>query len=167
LRFILLDDAVNYVESNKEAGVVCPCCKSLVSTYNRYVYVANALWLIVLVKLYLTESRFYHVGELNPILVGHWPNVPFGGGDHSKLRYWGLIKEMPKDERDRSKRTSGHWMPTQDGIEFALGRLAVPKKAVEFRGQCLRLEGDPITINDALKKKFDFREIKDNMFDGL
>lgn len=65
-----------------------------------------------------------------------------------KLRYWELVAKYTAPGKDPMKK-GGIWTITQLGIDFVTGRAVVPKYVWTFRGERIRYEGSPITIEQA------------------
>ena len=83
-----------------------------------------------------------------------------GGGDYAKLRYWGLIEKSPKNP-DPSKRSSGLWLLTTTGRDFALNKTTVNSICYYSHppGEVLGFEPDQVSIIDALGKHFDYETL--------
>lgn len=145
-----IQEAKKYLRDNFEEGVDCPCCGQLVKRWREPLHSSQALWLIYLVRKYEQTRDYVHVKNINP--------EKMRGGDYAKLVYWDLIEPMPKQD-DPSKRASGYWKPTEQGILFAKGLLRVKKYTLTYDKKLLGFEGDEISIQDALGKKFDFEEL--------
>lgn len=145
-------EAKKKLRENWERGINCPCCGQMVKLYKRKLYAIQARGLIELYKLDQTESKYYHIREIEGKFRGS------GGGDFAKLRYWKLIEEKPNED-DPSKRTSGMWQITDRGRDFVLGNVKVRSHMTIFDGKFQGLEGDLITIQEALGKKFNYSEL--------
>jgi hypothetical protein len=96
-----------------------------------------------------------HVPSVHPSLAGN-------GGDLSKLRYWGLVVEFDATRDDGGR--PGLWRITDLGERFVLGRVTVPSHAVVFLARLLRLDGDDMTVRDALGERFDYDELMAERF---
>lgn len=64
-----------------------------------------------------------------------------------KLRYWRLIEK---------KEGTSEWRIRDLGKDFLAGHLHIPKKAITYRGEVVRREGDMVFLKD-LKGKFQRR----------
>lgn len=74
------------------------------------------------------------------------------------LRHWGLIEEHVEKREDGGR--AGVWRVTLTGEAFLLRHGAsVPQYAVVYNDECLRLEGEQVTIRDALGSAFDYDEL--------
>jgi hypothetical protein len=74
-----------------------------------------------------------------------------------KLEQWGLC--VRRANMDPTKKNSGIWAPTQNGVDFVYKRLKLWSHAVFLNGKADRFDGDHITIVEALRKKFDYQEL--------
>jgi len=146
-----LADARGDVLAGRDAGTTCPCCGQLVKVYRRKLNSPMARFLIWLV---LEVER-----RGAPVPVGEFPMIQNrrGGGDFAKLRYWGLIREVPND--DDTKRTSGIWEPLPAGHRFVHRQIQVSERALVYDGQVIGLEGPGIYIEQALTLAFDYAEL--------
>jgi hypothetical protein len=126
-------------------GARCPCCNQLAKVYKRPIHSAMAR---ALIQLY------------NAAPEGDWvylPEIGGRGGDASKLRYWGLIQEEQTLRPDGGR--AGYWRVTRRGGQFVRGEITVPKYAHVYDGRCLGTTGDPVTVQDALGKRFNYAEL--------
>lgn len=133
-----------------EKGVDCPCCGQLVKRYSRSMHTMMAVALIALYRAWIDDHEYHHISEFAEYR---------GIGDFAKLRYWGLIEEKEKGEGDDHKRTSGYWKITEKGELFVKGKISVPRRVALFNQKFLGLEGDPMTIQEALGKKFNYQDL--------
>lgn len=143
-----LKAAQQYVQKNLAGGVRCPCCAQYCKMYRRPLNSQMARFLIWLVREYESRPRWID-----------WRRAPdiLRGGDYAKLQYWGLIESRQTD--DPSKRTSGLWRPTKDGIEFAHRRRSVPASVYVYNNQVHEREPRYISIEDALGEHFNYQEL--------
>jgi hypothetical protein len=128
-------------------GDHCPCCQQFAKVYRRQIGSAMARALIVMWRKAGRDP--FHM----PTVLGH------RGGDPCKLTYWGLIEDAG-DTRDDGGR-AGWWTVTELGELFANGLARVPRYAFVYDSRCMRVEGDPVTIQDCLGEGFDLRELLD------
>lgn len=141
----LLSDAKRWLRSRLDAGARCPCCTQRAQTYRRPITSAMA---VALIALYRAAGRTY--GHLPTILQDKQAWV----SDEAKLRYWGLIEELPEKREDGGR--AGWWRLTQLGEDFVRARAAVPRHARIYDGRCLELVGKQTSIRDALGTKFNY-----------
>jgi len=141
-------DARRFIDTNSFEGAECPVCKRLVKRYSRLMYSTQAYDLIKLYKLCKHNPGFYHIRKFaNP------------GGDFSKLRYWGLVEEMPKDMNVKYKRTSGYWTITKFGSLFVRGEVRVQSRLILELGKLIGFDGDKVFIDQVLGENYDYEKI--------
>jgi len=99
------------------------------------------------------RNEYFHVRDIR---VG---SEPTGWGDWAKLRYWKLIEEMPKDDSDETRKTSGRWRITEKGITFVERSSFVQKYCLIRLHEHIGFEGDLIDIVDALGDRFSYEEL--------
>jgi len=153
-----------FFAGNLEDGTDCPCCTRHAKRQYRPLGCGPARWLIEIVYL-SDDGQAVHTGEIIKALKGN--NVS-GSDATSVLPLYGMIEPAPDPKeglnppppsKARTKRTSGFWKPTKLGRAFALNKIKVPAKVVTCLGVPESFEGDPVSIHDALGKKFDYAEI--------
>lgn len=114
---------------------------------------------LILINKYFKANpgmQTVHISDhLNSLEI---PGAVRNTGDITKLRYWNLIEEDLRVREDGSKR-AGYWKITELGREFAEGKVAVQSHAKVFNAKCYGLEGEPISIQDALGNKFNYDEL--------
>lgn len=151
-----IEEGKKYLRENWDAskGVDCPCCGQLVKLYNRKLHSVMAACLVRMYRLDRQKpNEYFYAGEIiNGI-------IKTGTGDLSKLRYWGLIAEQPKDDSDESRRTSGFWAITEKGRRFVETKITVPSHLKMFDGKFFGFSEDHITIHHALGDKFNYMEL--------
>ena len=106
------------------------------------------------------------VGEFrrNPRWIHFFREVPYDnlktmGGSFAKMAHWGLIEQMPNAD-DPTKKCSGMWRPTQEGMDFADGKIRVPRAVKLYNGDSYGFTDDGwVSIHDIWDKQFDFQEI--------
>lgn len=141
-----------YVRSaaNKK-GTHCPCCGQFAKTYHRSINETMAGMLMTAYNKYGVLTAF-HISDITGSKSG-------GGGDFSKLKYWGLIHELLND--DLKKKNSGQWVVTLEGHRFLMGNLSLPRQVVIYNGEMLGYKdhGDLVRFKDCLGENFDYREL--------
>lgn len=133
-------------------GCICPCCTQNAQVYSRPLHAGMARQLLTIYRTVGTDWAYL------PDVLAALARSGAGSGDVAKLRYWGLLEQQEGVRDDGSNRT-GHWRVTLAGREWVLGRTTVPQRALVYNRKLLRLTGDPITIRDALGKKFNYDEL--------
>ena len=140
-------------------GTICPCCEQNVKINWKKI---DSQMAYCLIKLYrLTKAKpdveFFHVEDDI--------DVPLKvGGSWAKLRWWGLIIQKPKEEGVTVKRTSGYWCITEKGKNFVKNIDTVQKYVKLYNMQCHGLDGEQVSIYDALGDKFDYVELMNTHF---
>lgn len=138
---------------HKTFGVLCPCCGKRNKVYHHAMHASMAAWLVLLVKNYEQEPRWYGTAEPWALRINR------GTGDAAKLRHWGLIHKKPLDESDGDKASSGLWKPTVLGSEFVRRRMRVMSHWIDWHGESQGMAGEPIMIDNALGKKFRYSDL--------
>lgn len=138
----------------------CPCCDRRVTLYSRSIHAAMAWGLMIVVREWVLTQDWVHVitavdrmrtaGKAKDLL-GRSVNPM---SDFAKLRYWDLIK--PGDAK-------GMWKPTTAGVQFAAGRIRVPKTAFVYNGKCYGFDAEKTDIHIALAERFDFDAMMSSM----
>lgn len=153
-----------FFASRLDTGDDCPCCTRYAKRQHRVLGCGPARWLIELVYLYKDDP--IHTGQVIKNLKG--ANVS-GSDATSVLPLYGLIspapapsrKSIPPSERSKAPkgRTSGYWRPTQLGRDFVFEKINVPERVVTCLGLPEAFEGIPVSIREALGKKFNYAEL--------
>jgi hypothetical protein len=143
-------------------GTDCPCCDQFAKVYPRRINSIMARWAIALYKA-MHDPRegslldggpgWVHVDKL----ANYTSGTAIRTGDYGKLRWWDLVEAMPNDDPD--KRNSGFWRLTPKGVAFVLGKITVTKTANVYADTLLGMEGEQVSIESCLGKKFSYREI--------
>lgn len=128
----------------------CACCSQKVKYYPRSITSSAARILISLYKT-VPKDQFEHINVFGRGLPG------VGGGDFSKIRFWGFIEEMPN--HTISKKTSGMWRITESGREFCRRNIKTPKHAYMYNAQCWNFSKEEVDIVDCLGAHFDYNEL--------
>lgn len=141
----------------------CACCDQDVAAYRRTITSEMARALCVIVRASLPPG--WHPSHTVASNLLSWVSirtVPVRGGDYAKLRYWGLLEQLPPAEKDPNQRDSAYWRPTATGLQFALGGMRVPKSLYVYNGWTRPdPRADQIDIRDALREKFDWYKLMD------
>ena len=146
-----VEDAQRYVAARRREGVECPCCSQWAQEYRRPLYNKMAAWLIWLVREYEAHPRWISVNE-GPVFQNRK-----GGGDYSKLHYWGLIERQPNTDPDKLK--SGIWKPRMKGRRFAHGKIRLPKHCFIYNDGVVGWSEETVNIREALGKHFTIQDI--------
>lgn len=138
-----ISQAKEYLRSNFDKGVDCPCCGQFVKLYHRPIYGSQA---VSLINLYKLGPGYHHISGFN--------SGRTGGGDFAKLRFWGLAEEQPNT--DDGKRTSGMWAITEKGIAWVKSEITVQKYVDIFNQTPVSFSGEQVNIKNVLGDKFDY-----------
>ena len=136
-----------------DPGERCPHCDRFLKTYNRRIIARVGVGLIRLYQLSIEfpDRRYFHVTDIK--------GASFGG-DFAKLRFYGLIKEMPND--DVEKKSSGKWEITELGIAFVENRLQVPKYCViKWNSEHIGFAGEMVGIRTVIeyRNQFNYQQL--------
>ncbi len=127
----------------KKIAFNCPSCTAQHEVSLKNISGGMIEALIRLCKLY----------NANP---GQWVDVKSHGiseNDCRKLALWALVHTAPPTGR---KKTSGLWMPTQQGWNFASNQLPIPKTAFTIQDQVVGYDAGAALVKDCIKpEKFD------------
>jgi hypothetical protein len=66
---------------------------------------------------------------------------------------------MEKAEDDSGRKTSGYWRLSPHGEAFVRGHIAIPRFVTVFDDHVLAMGDETVTIREALKDQFDYREL--------
>jgi hypothetical protein len=169
VRYSPIEEATKVMKGNiftKEVmlkGCKCPVCNQNVRLQKYTINAEMAKCLIDLYKLNKKnpEKIWFHVAT--DIKIGISVSGAF-----AKLRHWGLIEQLPKDNSQVHKRTSGMWRITDRGIDFVLNRIDVPKFIKVYNQTFYGFDeqknekNKPITVTDAIASKFNYAELLKN-----
>ena len=129
---------------NAGTGSICPCCDQHSQIYERRITGAMVRQLL---ELYRHGSR---TSRQLLSCVGHG-----GGGDHAKLRYWGLAEQLEGAKGEINSR----WGICEKGVLFLERKLNVPEIAYIYNGELLEYSDKVVSVDDRMNKKFDYAEL--------
>ncbi|MDB4311924.1 hypothetical protein N9937_00700 [bacterium] len=152
-----IEDAKIYLRGIADKGEKCPCCQQMVKFYRRTINSSMAFGLMVAHK-YTREDhdKIFHVTDISKAIPEC--GALRGGGDWSKLRYWGLIDEVREETEDGNPH-AGLWRITQKGRDFVQNNISVRKTKVVYDGKVIGEDGDLVGIAQALGNKFNYAEL--------
>ena len=160
--FETLQEAKDFLKENYKKGVECPCCHQYVKLYGRTIN-ASMAYALILVSQYFdahTDEEWLHVSNyLSDLKI---PAPVKMGGDFVKLRHWGLIESAQGRREDGSKRNGYHRI-TEKGRRFVKRMASVPSKVFIYNDRVLGVDSKPMTIDDALGKKFNYDNLMANV----
>jgi hypothetical protein len=155
---VTLGEARAFTRKGAHKGTVCPCCQQTVKVYRRALGSSMAVLLCHAARLFGTDRWFSVPKDFAPALPEKHRNL-LNGGDYAKLAWWGFVEAGNDRRADGSDRT-GMFRVTAKGADFARGLSRVPSHALVYNGQLMRLDTkDSISIQEALRNRFDFNEL--------
>lgn len=154
----LLSEAKDWLLRNLVAGRTCKCalCGQTAKVYKRHLHIALALFLIEMYRKTSSlppEKRWVHIDR--ELIVAKDYCI---SREYSKLRFWGLLEPKEKGH-DPERPGAGYWRLTIKGFAFVEGKIKVQSCAEVYNNKPIRLSGDMVSIEDALGKKFDYKEL--------
>jgi len=135
----------------------CSNCTRRVKMYRRKLNPGMAsvlLWVYRATPVLTTDEGWIHIS--NALLEMKMNAV---AKEYSKLRFWGLLEEMPKQERDRTKRGTGYWRITERGRQFCEGKLKVAQRIYIFDNRLFGRSKETVSCREALDDRFDWNEL--------
>lgn len=133
-----------------DKGYYCPCCNSFLKRYRRRL---NANMAVTMVAMFRKKKfGFIRVEEFMRV------NGYQRSGDFPYLVHWGMLEKMPGKREDGSSKT-GYYKLTDKGRQFVLHQITAQQTLVIYNGKVEGFEGSEISIEEALGKKFDYREL--------
>ena len=114
---------------------VCECCGAKMVEYKHGLSKSLVRSFAIVVK-HFAPNRHFSFSDCTDLTYNQASNM-------QKLRYWGFIE---KPENDAVK--GGEWVITQHGLDFLMGKIAVPHNAWSYRGAFQRYEGTVETVDE-------------------
>jgi hypothetical protein len=133
-------------------GEKCPVCTQNVKVYRRRLTAVAAK---ALIALYTDHGLDF--GHLPSVARRHLPEVAHQGGYLVLSAHWSLMAEERGLRPDAGR--AGYWHITGHGEQWLQGATRVPSHASIYNGRCRGLDGDLISVEDALGERFDFRSL--------
>ena len=157
---LTIKQAKDMMRPKLEDGVTCPCCGQNAQMYNRPLTSAMAYALILMYNApmdNLTEEGYIHIENYFKSIKDLPSSIR---GDVPKLRFWGLIKPWEGNTEDGNP-NNGFYKITQLGKYFIELKVNVPPVARLYNNKFYGYKKDlqDISIVDALKKKFNYKEL--------
>lgn len=155
VRTLTIAEAREELKAHLDEGVECPVCGQFAKVYKRALRAALVVSLIHIYKFFRTNPATEWLDDTPAYLrtVGTYTT-----NDVALLRHWRLLEPRPGVRGDGSWRT-GSFRITHEGRAFVRGVLKVPRFAVLYNQELLQLEGDLISVKDALGDDFDYSEL--------
>lgn len=136
-----------WLKGKRRDGVQCPACDQLAKEYLRKLNSSNTFGLIEMFRIHGQD----------------WGHVPTTttlarlGGEFARLALWGLVEELSEPRPDGGR--AGWWRVTDRGVQFIRGEISLPAYARVYNGRLVELQGDEISITEALGTKFNYQEL--------
>ena len=152
--FTTLNQARSWLKARLRKQAVCPCCEQVAKVYTRNLEGAMVAFLLRAYRVKGTE--WFHVPTFMQVDV--LARKACGvGGTYSKLAYWGFLEELQEKRPDGGR--AGWWRVTDLGEKFINGEVTATKYIMIYASRFLGFEGEEITLQQALGKKFDYEEL--------
>ena len=148
-----LSDAVKGWKEVKKIGGYCPCCDRWGKIYQIKISETMARSLLWMVKNHGTNWIDM------PSKAPRWVTRSNSFG---KLQYWGLVSAMPIENHiddGQEVKSSGYWMVTQSGLQFAKGMTRVPQYMYVYNNMVEGTSDKDIVLSDCIGKKFNYAEL--------
>ena len=142
----------------------CSCCGRKAKIYPHLMSAEKVGVLLLLLKHSLLRDAHGWVHIVGSFTKSLGLDARKSG--YSKLKYWGFI-EQKTHPKDSTKKCSGIWRITKEGIEFGMGRSRVPKIAFVYLDTVLSFSTETFSVEQALEEKFDYRELLKDVHEHL
>ena len=147
---VLFAQVDEQIKSKCESGIFCPMCGQYAKKYRRKFNSAIAKFLIKLYRLQSAYDRYYTTREL-------YPRDNKASTKGVLARHWGLIEV--RETQNEGGAPAGTFKLTEKGLRFVNRLEYVPAYVYIYNGECLGLDGDQLSILEALGNKFDYEEL--------
>ncbi|MHC5213957.1 MAG: hypothetical protein ACYSOO_05155 [Planctomycetota bacterium] len=125
---------------------ICPCCGQKIQIWRKSIISTAVASLCQLVRMY--DGKPIHHDKFTVLLKDR---------NFSQLALWGLVE--PAAPRTATENSAGMWSPTQKGIDFVRGKVAVQQYVETYDNILLGFDGPEIGVIDALRKRFDYNDL--------
>lgn len=98
-------------------------------------------------------ARLYDLGATQRAITIR--QLGANGGDHAKLRFWGLVYH----EADPVTGSSKGWRVSNNGVRFLGGSLSVPKIAYLFQNNLIGWSLDEVALSISEFKRFEIQSL--------
>ena len=122
-------------------GGHCPCCDRWGRVYPRSLNETMARSLVWLAH-HSIDGDWVDVPK-------HAPRWLIRSNQLPTLRWWGLVERQGTE--DPTKKHSGFWRATQNGILFAQNNIKVPKKVYTYNAEVEGFSDELISIKDCVE----------------
>jgi hypothetical protein len=145
-----LGQASTMLRGRMDKGAPCPCCGQFAKIYRRKINSGMAYGMVLFFKKFGWDQQWVHVPRET--------SLSRLGGDWAKLALWGLIEERGEVREDGGKH-AGWWRITEAGVAWVSGRIRVPRFVNLYNGEVLGVDGDQVSIKDAIGDRFNYDEL--------
>jgi len=141
-----LHEAKQFVRDHRgdKNGCICPCCEQKAMQWKKSLISTAVASLVKLVRVY--KGDHIHLDEFNVVAKDR---------NFSQLKLWDLVRTLPSDE----KRSSGMWAPTKLGVDFAKGRVNIPKYVITYNNVRIGYDKPLVGVKEILENKFNYYEL--------
>jgi hypothetical protein len=130
----------------------CPCCDQTVKFYHRKLNSGMAATLIWLCQEWQKTQGWVNV----PVTAKRFT---LRAKDYSVMHFWELILNKPNDD-DPRRRTSGLWIPTDRGWDFAHDpSIRIPSHVNLYNNGFISFSDTTTNIIEALGNHFNYYEL--------
>lgn len=118
----------------------------------------NSTLVWMLIRLYRVSLRDFNKPREWVHINKFSPRQHSSGRNFCIVHHWGLaISKSAAPEED--KKTAGEWRLSEIGVEFIKREIRIPKYLFIFNNKVVRKGTDMWGIDDALQKRFEYREL--------
>lgn len=144
-----LAEAKEFLRRHFDKGVLCPCCGQRVQ---RYKFKFNSGMARALIEFRKVDD-WLHAGD-------HFSSLKMDTSRLNlyKIKFWGLL-ESKRAAPGEDKNASGFHRITDQGRDFVDGKSKIKSHCYFFNNKALGLTGEDISIQEALGKRFSYREL--------
>ncbi len=155
VRTMTVVEAREELETHLGEGATCVVCGQFAKVYRRALRGALAVSLIRMYQFFKRNPGVEWLEDTPGYLRSVGANAT---NDAALLRHWNLIEARPGVRDDSSTRT-GVFRLTPEGKGFVIGVLKVKRFALIYNQTFLGLDGELISIHEALGTHFNYREL--------
>ncbi len=149
---LTLGDATDQFDGVVEDGAACPCCGRWGKVYKRLINRTMGQALLWLVKAAGQGRTWVDVPETGPKWL-------LRSNQLSILRWWGLVERRHPDLHGRDVKYRGYWRSTRKGVNFAMGKIKVPRAVFTWDGEPICFSTDDfVGIEDTENEVFSYTE---------
>jgi hypothetical protein len=148
-----VEEAIRVIKRGARDGIKCPCCGRTVRIYRRKIHSEMCVWLFGLARLSREDGGYYTTEDIVEV-TRHLSSY---GTDGARLRYWGLVKKI--DKENRAGAPAGSYSITEDGWMFLRSELLVSKYVEILNDEVLWRSKHKVYVRDCMDERFDYDEL--------